>query len=156
MAVSEVFTKSHVRRWLKLLFVGWLCMKIGGCYFMMPGPWGPKIGGRLPNSHAVYFQARPVGGETDDRLTWIGPSGNTDHFFVDQIHAGFDHVKVKYSNNGSHVWIESHGVVGASLDLSTGDFRAELDEKHPWAKIGAGTELDSGATWSLLWFIGPW
>lgn len=159
MNETETHLSSHrpaIVRWLKIVFVAWVCMKIGGCALMLTGPWGPRIGGALPNGHSIYFQARPVGRETDDRLTWISADQKTQHFWVDQIHAGFDHVTVKYTNNGDRVWIESDGKVGASIDLGTSDFRAELDSQHPWATMGAGTTLDAGSTGSIIWLLGPW
>ena len=150
-APSGVRSQNSIWRWLKLLFVPWLCLKIGGCVLMVTGPWGPRVGGRLPNGSEIYFQSRPVGRETDDRLTWISPDGNTQHFWVDRIHAGFGHVTIKYTNNGDRVWIESDGKVGASIDLTSADFRAELDQQHPWASMGSGTLLDSGSTGSIIW-----
>lgn len=141
---------------LQWLFLLWVCLKIGGCVLMVRGPWGPKIGGKLPNGVEVYFQARPVGRETDDRLTVVAVNAATKHFWVDQIHAGFGHVTLKYNDNGDQLWVESDGKVGASIDLTTGDFRAELDTQHEWAKHGAGTKLDSGNTGSMIWLLGPW
>ncbi|HEY2413900.1 MAG TPA: hypothetical protein VGI40_16735 [Pirellulaceae bacterium] len=142
-------------RWLKIIFVVWICMKFGGCILMLPGPWGPRVGGILPNGHSIYFQARPVGRETDDRLTWVSPDGNTVHLWVDQTHAGFGHVTIKYTNNGDRVWVEADGKVGASIDLVTSDFRDEHDQQHPWAIMGGGTSLDSGSTGSIIWLLGP-
>ena len=131
-------------------------MKFAGCVLMNPSPWGPRIGGKLPNGSEVYFQARKVGIETDDRLTWIDPSGVTRHFMVDQIHGGFSHVTIRYADNGDHVWVESEGKVASSIDLSNSDFRAELQKQHPWAIVGAGAPLASGKTGSLIWLMGPW
>lgn len=143
-------------RWVKAVLVLWLCVKISGCYLVVPSPWGPKIGGTLPNGTKVYFQARKVGGETDDRLTVIAPDAERQHFWVDRIHAGFDHVKIKYIDHGKYVWVESDGEVGASIDVAEGDFRAEIDQKHEWAKLSKGTTLDAGYTGSIIWLIGPW
>ncbi len=42
---------------------------------------------------------------------------------------------------GSQLWVESDGKVGASIDLTTSDFRAELDPQHKWAEYGTGTRL---------------
>jgi hypothetical protein len=123
---------------------------------LVPGPWGPRVGGRLPNGNEIYFQARKVGKETDDRLTWVSPAGHSKHFWVDQIHAGFGHVTVKYSNGGDRVWIESSGKVGASIDLTTEDFRAEHERQHSWAVLGEGEALDSGSTGTILSILGPW
>lgn len=131
-------------------------MKIGACVLMLTGPWGSRVGGILPNGHSIYFQARPVGRETDDRLTWVSPDQNTRHFWVDQTHAGFDHVTIKYTNDGDRVWVESDGKVGASIDLLASDFRAEQDSQHSWAILGGGTLLDAGSTGSILWSLGPW
>ena len=119
-------------------------------------PWGPKIGGSLPNGTKVYFQARIVGFETDDRLTVIAPNMEPKHHWVDQVHAGFQHVVLKYNEMGSQFWVESDGKVGASIDLTTSDFRAEYDPQHEWAKYGTGTTLDSGSTISLISLLRPW
>ena len=143
-------------RWVKAAFVLWLCVKICGCYMMVPAPWGPKVGGTLPNGTEIYFQARKAGGETDDRLTVIAPDAEPQHFWVDQIHAGFDHVTIKYIDNGQYVWVESDGEVGASIDLTASDFRAEMAQKHEWANHSKGTTLDSGNTGSIIWLVGPW
>lgn len=148
--------RQSMVRWIKLAFVMWLGLKIGGCTLMLPSPWGPRVGGRLPNEHEVYFRSRKIGQETDDQLIWISPHGHTKHFWVDQIHAGFDYVTIRYSSGGEHVWVESDGRIGASLDVTTSDFRAELAPQHSWATLGDGTELDSGSTGSVLWLLGPW
>ena len=142
-------------RVFKQVVVVWLCLKVAGCFILVPGPWGPKVGGKLPNGAEVYFQARSEGRETDDRLTII-VSGQSTHFWVDRIHAGFGHVTIKYANGGRHVWVESDGKVGASLDMATRDFRGELVEQHDWAVYGSGEELDSGRTWGVIDVIGPW
>jgi hypothetical protein len=141
---------------LKIALVVWVCLKMSGCILMIQGPWGPRIGGRLPNGSQIYFQARPVGRETYDRLTWIRPDGSEEHFIVDEIHAGFDHVTIRYMNGGDLVWVESDGEIGASIDLRTTDFRAEFDMQHDWAKYDTGEVLDSGFTGSVWWVVGPW
>ena len=140
---------------LMLLFVLWICFKIGG---VLTGhaSWGPRIGGKLPNGTEVYFQARPGGFETDDRLTVIAPSMSPKHYWVDRVHGGFEHVVLKHDNTGHQLWVESDGKVGASIDLTTGDFRAELDPQHKWAKYGTGTTLDSGNTSSIISLLRPW
>jgi len=119
-------------------------------------PWGPKIGGKLPNGIEVYFQARPGGFETDDRLTVVVPGMMPKHYWVDREHGGFEHVVLKHNTNESQVWVESDGKVGASIDLTTSDFRAEHDPQHHWAKCGTGTTLDSGNTSSLFSILRPW
>ena len=148
--------KQLTKRWLTLVFMVWFLLKCVGRVMMVNGPWGPRVGGMLPNRHEIYFQARPVGGETDDRLIWISPSGQTQHFWVDQIHAGFGYVTLKYIDNGNRVWVESDGKVGASIDLVTLDFRAESQHQHLWAVMGDGTKLASGTTGSILWLLCPW
>lgn len=60
------------------------------------------------------------------------------------------------SDYGDHVWVEYDGRVGASIDLTTGDFRAQQDEQLSWATHGTGTTLDSGSTSSLIGLLGPW
>lgn len=119
-------------------------------------PWGPVIGGKLPNGAEVYFQSRPVGFETDDRLTVIASNVAPKHYWVDQVHGGFEHVVLKYNNTGHQLWVESDGKVGASIDLMTNDFRAELDTQHSWAIYGTGTTLDSGNTSNLTSLFSLW
>ena len=119
-------------------------------------PWGPKIGGSLPDGTDVYFQARPAGFETDDRLTVIAPGKPPVHYLVDQVHGGFERVAVKYDDTGHQVWVESDGKVGASIDLAARDFRAEMDTQHTWAVYGSGSTLDEGATSSVLSWLSPW
>lgn len=132
-----------------LLFVLWVSIRIGA---VLTGnaSWGPQIGGKLPNGTEVYFQARPAGFETDDRLTVVAPNTAPTHYWVDQVHGGFEHVVLKYNNAGNQLWVESDGKVGASIDLTTNDFRAELDTQHNWAKYGTGTTLDSGSTSNII------
>ena len=142
--------------WLKIALVAWVCGKVLGCIAMIPEPWGPRVGGRLPNGHAVHFQSRTVGRETDDRLTWVSPEQVTRHFIVDQVHGGFGYVTIRYTNNGDHVWVESDNEIVASIDLVTSDFRAEKDLQHTWATIRGGTSLDAGRTYSILWWLVPW
>lgn len=119
-------------------------------------PWGPKIGGKLPNGSEVYFQARPGGFETDDRLTVLAPGIPAQHYWVDRVHAGFQHVVLKVNDTESQLWVESDGEVGASIDLVTGDFRAEGEQQHAWAKYGSGRTLDSGSTITLWSVLRPW
>lgn len=145
-----------ISRTLQLIFLLWICLKIGGCLLMVPGPWGPKVGGKLPNGTEVYFQTRPVGGETDDRLTVVAPNATAQQFWVDRTHAGFEHVTLKYAHGGNQLWVEADGKVGASIDVKTGDFRAELDPQHAWATYGGGKTLDAGRTGSIIWLLGPW
>jgi hypothetical protein len=110
----------------------------------------------LPDGTEVYFQARPAGFETDDRLTVIEPGKSPMHYWVDQVHGGFEHVVLKYHNAGKQLWVESDGKVGASIDLTTADFRSELDTQHSWAAYGTGTTLDSGDTSSFLSLFSLW
>jgi hypothetical protein len=144
---------------LMLLFVLWICLSIVlniGRVLTGNAPWGPRIGGKLPNGTEVFFQARPAGFETDDRLTVVAPSVAPKHYWVDRVHAGFEHVVLKYNNTGNQLWVESDGTVGASIDLTTSDFRAEHDPQHKWANYGAGTTLDSGNTRSIISLLRPW
>ena len=119
-------------------------------------PWGPRVGGKLPDGTEVYFQARPAGFETDDRLTVVAPGMPPAHHWVDQVHGGFEHVVIKYNNTGKQLWVEADGKVGASIDLTTNDFRAEHDTQHDWAAYGTGTTLDSGNTSTISSFLSPW
>jgi hypothetical protein len=140
---------------LIVLFVLWIPFTIGR---MLTGhaPWGPRIGGKLPNGTEVYFQARPAGFETDDRLTVVAPNMAPKHYWVDQVHGGFEHVVLKYNNTGNQLWVESDGKVGASIDLTNSDFRAEHDTQHNWAAYGTGTTLNSGDTSSIVSLLSPW
>ena len=140
---------------LILLCVLWIPFTVGR---VLTGnaPWGPRVGGKLPNGTEVYFQARPAGFETDDRLTVVAPSISPKNYWVDRVHGGFEHVVLKYNNTGTQLWVESDGKVGASIDLTTSDFRAEDDPQHEWAEYGAGTTLDSGYTSSILSLLRPW
>jgi hypothetical protein len=141
---------------LIVLVVLWIPFTIGRVLLGV-APWGPKIGGKLPNGTEVYFQARPVHPiETDDRLTVVAPGMAPKHYWVDRVHGGFGHVVLKYNNTGTQLWVESDGKVGASIDLATNDFRAELDTQHNWAAYGTGTTLDSGNTSSLISLLRPW
>ena len=78
------------------------------------------------------------------------------HYWVDRVHAGFEHVVLKYNNTGTQLWVESDGKVGCSIDLTNGDFSAESDPQHPWAKYGTGTTLDSGNTIDMIWLFRLW
>ena len=139
-----------------LLFMLYVCFTIGSCVLRGNGPWGPKIGGRLPSGTEVYFQARPGGFETDDRLTVVAPEMPPKHYWVDREHVGFEHVVIKYNSTGNQLWVESDRKVGASIDLTTSDFRSEHEPQHDWAKYGSGTTLDSGYTSFILSFLRPW
>ena len=140
---------------LVLLCVVWVCFSIGR-FLTGQAPWGPRVGGKLPNGTEVYFQARPAGFETDDRLTVIAPNVTPKHYWVDEVHAGFAHVVLKYNNTGKQLWVESDGEVGASIDITTGDFRGEHYPQHEWAKYGTGTTLDSGNTYGIISLLRPW
>lgn len=140
---------------LILLIVLWIPFSIGRVLFGV-APWGPKIGGKLPDGTFVYFQARPGGFETDDRLTVIAPNMTQKHYWVDRVHGGFEHVVLKVNDTGNQVWVESDGKVGASIDLTTSDFRAESDSQHAWAIYGTGTTLDSGDTSTIISLLRPW
>jgi hypothetical protein len=141
---------------LTLLVVFWVLFAMGRV-LLGAAPWGPRIGGRLPHGTEVFFQARRVHPiETDDRLTVVAPGMAPRHYWVDRVHGGFGHVVLKYNQTGSQLWVESDGKVGASMDLTTSDFRAEGDEQHEWAQYGTGITLDSGNTSSLLVLLRPW
>lgn len=138
-----------------MLIVLWVVISVGRV-LTDTAPWGPRIGGQLPNGTEVYFQARPAGFETDDRLTVVAPNVALKHYWVDRVHGGFEHVVLKYNDTGNQLWIESDGTVGASIDLTTNDFRAEQEPQHQWAKFGTGTTLDSGDTSSFFSLLRPW
>ena len=140
---------------LILLLVLLVCFNVGRAV-MGHAPWGPKIGGELPNGTEVHFQARPAGFETDDRLTVVAPNAPPKHHWVDREHVGFTHVVLKYNDTGTQLWVESDGTVGASIDLTTSDFRAEHDMQHEWAKYGTGTTLDAGYTSGVSTLLRPW
>lgn len=132
----------------------WIPIAIGRVLIGL-APWGPRIGGTLSNGTEVYFQARPAGFETDDRLTVVAPNMTPRHYWVDRVHSGFEHVVLKYNDSGSQLWVESDGKVGGSIDLVTGDFRSEHDPQHDWAKYGTGTTLGSGYTSSIISILRP-
>jgi hypothetical protein len=119
------------------------------------GSLGTKNRWQLPNGTGVYFQARPGGFETDDRLTVVVPNMAPKHYWVDREHAGFEYVALKYNNTGKQLWVESDGEVGASIDITTGDFRGEHYPQHEWAKYGTGTTLDSGNTYGIISLLRP-
>jgi hypothetical protein len=155
-------TQHRSMRWyfvvviaIVLLSVLWVCFSIGRV-LTGQAPWGPRVGGKLPNGTEVYFQARPGGFETDDRLTVAVRNMAPQHYWVDQVHGGFEHVVLKYNGNGNQLWVESDGKVGASIDLATNDFRAENDTQHTWAAYGTGAVLDSGNTSSIFSLLSPW
>lgn len=134
----------------------WIAFALGRV-LVGAAPWGPRVGGKLPNGTEVYFQARPVHPvETDDRLTVVVPGMAPEHYWVDRVHGGFGHVVLKYNETGTQVWVESDGKVGASIDLSTRDFRAEGGEQHKWARFGTGATLDEGDTSSVVSLLRPW
>ena len=153
---AQKTTKRKYFILVAMVIVLWIPFSIGRVLFGV-APWGPRIGGKLPNGTEVYFQARPVHPiETDDRLTVVGPGLAPKHFWIDRVHGGFKHVVLKHNGTGSRLWVESDGKVGASIDLTTGDFRAESDSQHKWAEYGTGTTLDAGNTSSLISLIRPW
>ena len=69
---------------LIVLFVLWIPFTIGRV-LTSNAPLGPRIGGKLPNGTEVYFQARPGGFETDDRLTVVVPNKAPKHYWVDRL-----------------------------------------------------------------------
>ena len=142
-------------RVIKWIIAVWLIGKMGGCIFLIPGVWGPEISSHLPNGSKVIFQSQPVGRETNDRLTLINSEGKRQDYWVDQIHAGFSYVTIKLSDDGTGIWIESDGKVGASLNLLTGDFRDEHSSQFEWAHYGHGNKIAEGRTWSFLNIIYP-
>ncbi len=138
-----------------LLFAAWLCMKMVGCVGMFTGPWGPQIGGELPNGHTVWYRSRPVGRETEDQLVWINSHGIRREFWIQQFHAGPGYVIIRYCDGGDKVWVSADGLTQASIELVRGDF-CDHARQHEWALPEAGTVLDEGQTFSLVWLIGPW
>ena len=153
---AQKTTKRKYFILVAMVIVLWIPFSIGRVLFGV-APWGPRIGGKLPNGTEVYFQARPVHPiETDDRLTVVDPGLAPKRFWIDRVHGGFKHVVLKHNGTGSRLWVESDGKVGASIDLTTGDFRAESDPQHKWAEYGTGTTLDAGNTSSLISLICPW
>jgi hypothetical protein len=128
-------TSLIIMSMLKLLLVCWICFSIGR---VLTGNarWGPRVGGILPNGTEVYFQASPTGFETEDRLTVVAPGAAPKHCWVDRVHGSFEHMVLKYNDTGNQLWVESAGTVGSSIDLTSSNFRAELDPQHKWAKYG--------------------
>lgn len=153
---SGRWNRYGVLNTLYLLVVAWLCLKTIGCVAMITGPWGPQVGGQLPNGHTVWYRTRPVGRETEDQLVWIGQAGLRQELWVQQYHAGPADVSVRFRDNGDKVWVVADDRTCCSIDLVTGDFRDELAEQHDWSLSEQGTVLDEGRVYSLLWLIGPW
>lgn len=151
-------TSKPRRRWfsLRLILVAWLFMKMVGCYGLFPGPWGPSVGGPLPNGHAVWYRSYPLGRETNDQLLWQDAHGVQRELWVQRYHAGAAFVTFRYKDGGNRVWVENDVGTLASLDLTTGEFQDELSVHHPWAIQGEGQILDAGRAFNLLWLIGPW
>ena len=129
---------SSIWRWVKFLFVAWLCLKVGRLLLDGDRTLGAASGGRLRMEAKSTFRARPVGRETEDRFNVDITRRRGPALLVDRIHAGFDYVTIKYTDNGDRAWVESDGKVGASIDLTTADFRSELDRQHPWGVNGIG------------------
>jgi hypothetical protein len=156
-SVIGIRRKHHlIFSWLGLVIGIWFLGKVAGLIFLIPHPWGPEVRGSLPMGGFVIFQSRIVGRETDDRLTWIRADGQRQEFWVDRIHAGFEYVTIRLRDNGKGVWVEAYGKVGASLDLTTGEFRAEHDPQFEWAVFGKGEVIGAGRTWSIMSIFLPW
>ena len=149
--------REHKGVWrvLCIIVVLWVFAKLAGCCIMVPRPWGPEVRGDLPDGGYIVFQSRVIGRETDDRLTWVTKDGLRRHFWVDRIHCGFGYVTLKLRDDGKGIWVESDGKVGASLDLATGEFRAEFDTQFEWAKYGQGKAIAEGLTWGILQILLP-
>jgi|GEM_PF-1207768 len=163
-ALHPTAAKQNSGRWnrygvfntMYLLFVAWLCLKTIGCVAMFTGPWGPQVGGQLPNGHTVWYRSRPVGRETEDQLVWIDQTGMRQELWVQQYHAGPADVSVRFRDNGDKVRVVAGSRTLCSLNLRTGDFREELAEQHEWSLSDDGTILDEGRVYNLLLLIGPW
>ncbi|MBN2376852.1 MAG: hypothetical protein JXD22_10640 [Sedimentisphaerales bacterium] len=138
------------------IFLIWFFGKLMGGLFLIPHPWGLEISGDLPDGGRVYFQSRQVGNETDNRLVWIDKMGQRNEFWVNRNHAGPEYVVMKVKSDKTGVWIESDEKVGASLDLTTGEFRSEDDIQFEWAKYGLGTTLAKGWTRGILNLLLPY
>ena len=139
-----------------LLVGAWLLSKTIGSLRGVTHEWGPKVGGYLKDGRYVYFQARKVGGGTEDKLVLSDPRWGDTTYLVDQIHYGFLHVKIRASADFGRVWVESDGKIGASLDISTGEFWPEAYTQPEWAKYGNGeliAEGDTRTVGQLLWEV---
>ncbi len=154
---TSTHSKHGKRQWLFYLLIFWILGKTVGCLTLIPHPWGPKVQASLPNGDIVYFQSRSIGRETDDRLTLITFTDDIRYdFWVDQIHAGFGRVIIKLKEDGTGIWIESDGKVGASLDLTIREFRPEYSSQFTWAKLGEGKIIADGQTGNPFNLFLPW
>ncbi|MCK4625121.1 MAG: hypothetical protein KAV00_07420 [Phycisphaerae bacterium] len=147
--------KVIIRVALFVLLV-WIIGKFAGCFLLLPGLWGPKVVGNLPDGGQIIFQSRAMGRESDDRLTWIRKDGKRHDYWVDRVHGGFLYVVIKVREDGKGMWVESDEKVGASLDLETGEFRSEIDPQFEWARYGEGQTIAEGKTWSWRQLLVPW
>lgn len=148
-------SKKHVGKIILFVLCLWYLGKTAGCIFMLPGPWGPEIRGPLPGGGYAIFQSRGVGKESNDRLIWFD-SKSYREYYANQTHAGPQYVILKLREDGKGLWVEWKGTVGASLDLTTGEFRAEQEPQFKWAQYGKGQIIAQGSTWSILQMLVPW
>lgn len=133
--------------------------------FDISRPWGPEIRGVLPDGGYIVFQSRPTSiRETEDRLIWVNADGKRHEFMVDEIHAGYAYILIKIKDDNTGIWVEDHSpssrepYIGASLDLITGEFRAEFDTQFDWAQLNEGNIIAKGKTYKReLWrILLPW
>ena len=149
---------SRQNKILAAVAVIWIVGKLIGWGFGIPGPWGPGIGGELPDRDgSVFFQSRQVGRHNEDRLVWNRLENNaakTTYFPVHSDAVALEFVTL-YHHDNDRVWIESEGAVAVALDLENGVVYKE-SELPQWAITGEGDVLGEGMTWSFIQVIVPW
>ena len=115
------------------------------------------MAGVLPDGQRVAFRSRFYGRETDDELLITSAGAPERVYVVNNIHAaGISHVRIARDVKGRKVWLESRGVVVASLDLETDEFTREGTPPMEWARIGGGTTVAEGTARGWWQFVVPW
>ena len=140
-------TNSY-KRGCGILFVAVIIL-FGFGYWFMYG-WGPKIKAELPDGGYVFYKQRFLGGcwlpDSEEVLIWIKSNGNRQRFIIQCCYAGAPYIFIKIKDDGKGIWIEDNGVVTASLDLVTGEFRDPWDDEFEWAKPNEGRIIAEGKT----------
>lgn len=154
----EPSTARSLRRFVVNVIALWLFCKFGSSMIMLaPGPWGPTVGGVLPDGQRIAFKSRFYGRETDDVLLVTPPGGAERIYAVNNIHAArISSVRIARDADGKRVWLESRGVVVGSLDLATDEFRPEGTAPLEWAKLGGGVTVAEGGTRGWWQYVVPW
>jgi hypothetical protein len=153
---SSISELRRYRQAFVVFVVAWFFIKfISGLFMLLPGPWGPRVTGRLPGGRTVVFQSRFYGRETDDVLIVKEMSGLRDNWYWinNAWNAKITFVRIAISEKKELIWIESGGQVLASLDLSNDNYvRASL----PGVEFGSGETLAMGHTRGWWQYVVPW